>query len=239
VGGPTTVAPPAALLDGARSWLVVPLATRSGRLGMLLLAARQPDAYGAAEIEIGAALAVQSMVAYENACLFTQVRQLATVDGLTGLNNRRQFFDLATERLAGARAHGRPLAAIMLDIDHFKQINDDHGHQVGDEVLREVSARLRRHLRDTDILGRYGGEEFAIVVSDRDPAAVAERLRSCVAGASVETAAGPLWVTTSAGVSDLRADDTGLEDLLVRADAALYRAKQAGRNRVQLDGARG
>jgi diguanylate cyclase (GGDEF)-like protein len=122
----------------------------------------------------------------------------------------------------------------MVDIDHFKRINDTYGHPVGDEVIRVVAERLRDALRDADVLGRYGGEEFALIVPQTGAAAaeLAERLRHVVSGNPVPTAAGPLPVTISVGLACLDGADEDLRQLLSRADGALYQAKQAGRDRV-------
>ncbi|GGQ82205.1 GGDEF domain-containing protein [Couchioplanes azureus] len=201
---------------------------------MLVLTSPGTDAYRQADVEVAAALAGQGMVAYENARLFSQVHHLATVDGLTGIANRRHFFDAGRRELALARRRGTSLAAVMLDIDHFKKINDTYGHQVGDDVIRGVVARLRAESRETDVLGRYGGEEFAVLLPDIGDGAVdaAERLRTAVAVAPIETAAGPVAVTISVGVAHLAAADTEPDGLLARADESLYLAKQGGRNRV-------
>jgi diguanylate cyclase (GGDEF)-like protein len=122
----------------------------------------------------------------------------------------------------------------MLDIDKFKSINDTYGHGAGDEVIREVAARVRAGIRHSDVLGRYGGEEFAVVLPDHDGAAadLAERMRRAVADEPVPTRAGPLRVTISVGLAHLQPSDTGLDQMLARADHALYRAKESGRNRV-------
>src|SRR5690606_12947971 len=125
---------------------------RHGTVGAVLLATDTPDAYGAAEVEIAAALAGQGAVAHDNAHLFTQVQRLATTDPLTGVANRRHFAARA-ETLLGEH---RTVTALMLDIDHFKRVNDTYGHAVGDEVIREVARRLRACLRDGDLVGRYG-----------------------------------------------------------------------------------
>ena len=122
----------------------------------------------------------------------------------------------------------------MLDIDHFKQVNDRHGHPVGDQVITTVAQRLAATLRGTDLLGRYGGEEFAVLLQDTRPdgsAILAERLRAAISGQPIHTDAGPLTVTISIGVADLNTDSS-VAELLGRADQALYQAKQGGRNRV-------
>ena len=187
-----------------------------------------------AKAQIAAAIAGQGMTAYENARLFSQVREMATVDGLTGLYNRNHFFAEADRRLRHARHHRQPIAAIMVDIDHFKRINDSYGHPVGDEVIRVVAERLRGAARDGDVLGRYGGEEFALLSARPGNAAaeLAERLRQTVAGEPLLTAAGSLPVTISVGLAYVDGGGEDLTQLLTRADHALYQAKQTGRDRV-------
>jgi diguanylate cyclase (GGDEF)-like protein len=223
-----------ALLGPARCWLALPATERGAPLGVLLVASNRPDAMSEGQVEIAAALAGQGMTAYQNAQLFSQVRRLATIDGLTGLHNRRHFFAEATGQFRVARRYGRPIAAIMIDVDYFKRINDAYGHPVGDEVIRVLAHRLRATLRDGDVLGRYGGEEFALLTPETGPAAeqLAERLRQVVSAEPVPTPVGPLPVTISLGVAYLREADVDLDQLVARADAALYEAKQNGRNRI-------
>ncbi|MFI7598050.1 diguanylate cyclase [Actinoplanes sp. NPDC049681] len=223
------------LLDGAASWAVLPIVTGTEHIGILVLASFGTAVYQEADLEMAVALVGQGVIAYEKARLFTQVRELAIHDELTGVANRRHFFDLAKRDLAAARRHGRPLTAVMIDIDHFKRVNDTHGHLVGDDVIRGVADRLGHAIRDTDILGRYGGEEFALIMPDAHPAstALAERLRASIADVPVDTRIGPLPVTISVGTACLHADDPDVNAVLSRADAALYRAKSAGRNRVE------
>nr|WP_172821902.1 GGDEF domain-containing protein [Magnetospirillum sp. XM-1]CUW39022.1 Putative diguanylate cyclase (GGDEF domain)\ len=160
--------------------------------------------------------------------------RLATTDLLTGIANRAHFLDLAEDRRRLCLRSGQPIAVMMMDVDHFKRINDRFGHAVGDDVLRRVGGVLREHLRDVDVCGRLGGEEFAVVLPGTTVAAalpVAERLRTALAGAAVETANGPATVTISIGMAELGGDRT-LEQAMSEADQRLYRAKAEGRDRV-------
>jgi diguanylate cyclase (GGDEF)-like protein len=253
VGGPTSPAigvvesnwstPPPGLLPDVRSWVAVPLAARGVRIGVLVVGSSAEDTYTDAHLQIAAALAGQGMTAYDNACLFQQLNEVATTDSMTGLPNRRHFLDLAKRAFDGAPSSllagsseldEEPLTAIMVDIDHFKQVNDTYGHLIGDEVIQEIGARLRSSLRGGELVGRYGGEEFAVVVAaaPEHSRQVAERLCRVVAASPVNTAVGPIPVTISVGTADRRNTDRTLGALLDRADQALYRAKGAGRNRV-------
>jgi len=203
-------------------------------VGVLVVASRRPDAYTDADAGIVAALAGQAMVAYDKAGLFERVRQLATQDDLTGVANRRHLLEQAEKLFADAIRACRDLSAIMLDIDHFKQVNDTFGHQVGDEVIAAVADRLRSVLHPGDLVGRYGGEEFLIVIpaNGATVAAIAERLRTAVNATPVSTATGLLEITISAGISPRHNSDGTLTALIGRADQALYLAKKQGRNRV-------
>ena len=169
-----------------------------------------------------------------------ELKRQAHIDLLTGLNNRRYFFELAEQELARAKRHSAPLPALMLDVDHFKLVNDTHGHHVGDLVLQKLSEVCVQTLRGIDILGRLGGEEFAILLPEtkgEQALEVAERLRLAVAGATVPLEqGGSIHLTVSIGVASLVATDAKVEDLLKRADTALYAAKNAGRNRVCSEG---
>jgi diguanylate cyclase (GGDEF)-like protein len=224
----------AALLGDSRSWLVAPLTTRGHGSGVLLAGSWAAEQFSPAQLDIVSALAGQGCTAYDNARLFAQVQQLATVDELTQVYNRRHFTDLATRELHIARRSHRAVAALMIDIDHFKNVNDRYGHAVGDEVIRAVSDALRAHIRQPDVLGRYGGEEFVLVLSDMsgDPVEAAERLRVGVEALVVPGPRGPISVTVSVGVAEFKPDDD-LDTLLVRADQALYQAKESGRNQVR------
>ena len=186
------------------------------------------------------------LVAIGTLCLRTalmplarRLRELATVDGLTGALNRRAFMRAADGELAVARRYGRPMSVMMIDADHFKKVNDTYGHDAGDAVLKALSATCRQQLRDVDLFGRLGGEEFAIALPETSLTAarvVAERVRQALAAAQVPTDGGILTFTVSVGVSALSTPADTMETLLREADAALYVAKNGGRNRVQLAG---
>lgn len=166
----------------------------------------------------------------------THLLRLATTDPLTGLNNRRSFEELAEREFKRAKRYGNPLAALMLDIDWFKQVNDTHGHAAGDEVLKAVARVITDTLRETDLAGRMGGEEFAALLPETDARGaheVAERLRHTLAETGATTGGTQLHVTASIGLAQRNEADKDLAGLLKRADEALYRAKQSGRNRVE------
>jgi diguanylate cyclase (GGDEF)-like protein len=163
-----------------------------------------------------------------------QLREKAMHDQLTGLLTRGAFFEIHDGEVARAVRTGAELALIMVDLDHFKQINDRHGHLAGDEVLRETARRLRSTFRRSDVIGRYGGEEFVVLALDCDAAdalRLAERFRQSVCATPFATPAGPITVTTSVGVAAV-SDVPASIGLLKAADEALYRAKGTGRNRV-------
>jgi diguanylate cyclase (GGDEF)-like protein len=233
LGGANLPAATAELLPSTHSWIAVPLSSPRTAVGVLLVASTSDGVYTDGHLQIAAALAGQAMTAYDNAELFAQVTQLATVDAMTGVSNRRHFLALADAAMSESESTGGALTAIMLDIDHFKQVNDTHGHLVGDTVIQEVGKRLRNATRDRDLLGRYGGEEFALVTVGRHHGEeLAQRLLDVVRRTPIETTAGPLHITVSVGMAHSAHTDTDLGVLLGRADEALYEAKQAGRNRL-------
>lgn len=164
-----------------------------------------------------------------------EIYQLATMDPLTGLYNRRHFLELLDRELARSASHARPLALLIVDLDHFKSINDLHGHPAGDVVLRQVSAALDGCMRDEAILARIGGEEFAAILPEHgieEATEFARRLCGAVAALTLDAQAGARRVTVSIGVANWRAGMALVGDLMRAADAQLYRAKQSGRNRV-------
>jgi len=168
-----------------------------------------------------------------------ELDSLATTDPLTGIGNRRYFLEHVKNELIRSGRYGLPLTGLALDIDHFKHVNDTMGHDAGDEVLKAMSALMRDTLRNTDFIGRMGGEEFAamLIQTGLDEAKViAERLRIVIQDSVVETASGPIRYTVSIGLAATTGSGDTAEDILKRADLALYRAKETGRNRVRWHG---
>ena len=165
-----------------------------------------------------------------------ELRRLATTDPLTGVNNRRRYTEISEREIARCRRYGQPLSVMMLDADHFKRVNDTYGHDIGDRVLKSLARICRETIRDSDILCRFGGEEFTVTLPDTAPetaAEAAERLRAALAEARVPLDDGvEIQFTVSIGVTSLIDADGGLETLLARADGALYQAKEQGRNRI-------
>jgi len=164
-----------------------------------------------------------------------KLRVQARIDGLTGIANRRHLEKRLSEEFGRHRRYGTPLALVMFDIDHFKRVNDVHGHPAGDEVIRAVAARASGQVRTCDVLGRYGGEEFAVLLPETDLAGArvaGEKMRALVAAAPIPYKDVRLDVTVSVGVAQVNAGCLSHEDLIRAADAALYRAKNSGRNRT-------
>lgn len=165
-----------------------------------------------------------------------ELTRLLTTDHLTGAVNRAQFFKVAEKEFARATRLESALSLIMIDADHFKQINDTAGHLAGDQVLAEIVQHIKRVLRSVDVIARLGGEEFCVMLpgTDADDAGlVAELIRKAVAAARIATAAGELSITISLGTASLAADTHSANELLAAADKALYRAKANGRNRIE------
>jgi diguanylate cyclase (GGDEF)-like protein len=211
-------------------------------LGVLSVAAFLPHRYTQADSDVLGMFATQAAIAIRNARLYSTIEQLAVTDELTGLFNRRGFFQLGEREFEGSLRFNRPLAALMFDIDHFKRVNDTRGHPAGDQVLRLLADCFRQNTRGIDVAGRYGGEEFALLMPETLlPGAVqiAERLCQSIADLSVpihpangDSSTVDIHITVSIGVAALLPDVPSLAVLLERTDQALYRAKNSGRNRV-------
>jgi two-component system cell cycle response regulator len=199
-----------------------------------LVAAGRMEPFSPEEAELFRIFALQGEAALKNVLLFEEVKSLAIRDGLTGLYNNRHFREVLAHQVELSRRYAWPLSLLFLDIDHFKSINDTYGHPDGDLVLKALADFLQSHVRLADVLCRYGGEEFVVLLpqtSWNQAYRLAERLREGIAATPICLCQKEIHITVSIGLSCLIPQLSG-EDLVKAADAALYRAKQAGRNRV-------
>ena len=217
--------------DGDGERLIIPLTASGERFGTLELVG---NSFSKEQRMNAASLVAHAVVALENARLHDMVERQALVDGLTGLANRRAASDALHAEAARAERLETQLSVVLGDLDEFKEVNDLHGHAVGDEVLRVVAEVLRETLRESDVTGRWGGEEFLLLLpgaNEEGAAQLAERVRVALAARSIPSVPG-LRVTASFGVAEY-AGETNPEQLLEAADGALYRAKRAGKDRVE------
>jgi diguanylate cyclase (GGDEF)-like protein/PAS domain S-box-containing protein len=218
-----------------RSYMAAPVIVQDELVCIISLNSATPGLYNASHLDRLRAFADQVAIAVKNARLYAQVAELATVDTLTGLYNRRHFIELANREILRARRYAEPLSVVMFDLDHYKRINDRHGHQAGDRVLVEIASLCRANLRGTDIACRYGGDEITILLPStclEQAMQFAERLRGLIESARIPNGKKPLKITASIGVATFQAESNTLETLLGDADRALYQAKQ-GRNRIK------
>jgi diguanylate cyclase (GGDEF)-like protein len=220
-------------LLGSASRMCIPLVSFGQTLGVLVLDSAKPNAFRETELRALESVADICATSIQNAHYVERVKQLAYLDGLTGIFNRR-FFELRImEEIERARRYGNGMAVIMADIDHFKLLNDEFGHLLGDEVLRQVSSLFHQQLRKIDIVCRYGGEEFGILLTQtsvQHAMSVAEKLRKMVE--SWQFPGVPRTVTISAGIAAYPEHGTTRDELVRAADNGLYFAKQDGRNKV-------
>ncbi|MDQ3981652.1 MAG: sensor domain-containing diguanylate cyclase, partial [Actinomycetota bacterium] len=220
------------VLPFGRNLVAVPLSAEGEPIGVLVV---EQGTRGGGRVErrvvsMVGQFASHAALALRNAWLLQQVHRLAETDGLTGLANRRTFETTLERELSRAARSGEPVTLLMVDIDHFKSLNDKHGHQTGDEVLKLVADVLASACRDFDTAARYGGEEFAVILpscSSAESLVVAERLRETITRIETVTS-----VTGSAGVATFPTHAGDPEALIKAADEALYESKRAGRNRV-------
>ncbi|QSA98218.1 GGDEF domain-containing protein [Methylococcus sp. EFPC2] len=218
---------------GGRHTCAYTLTLENDVLGEIRLA--RAKRYSETELATIEAYLCRILYPLRNALLYRQALQSAYVDPLTNTRNRTALLGTFRREWKLASRHGSPLSVIMLDIDHFKSVNDNHGHDAGDAVLKAIAGAIKDSVRDSDIVFRYGGEEFVILLSNtaEDGAALlAERIRSSLESTLVRVGTQPpLRLTASMGVATLTAGE-GQDDLLKRADQAMYKAKSMGRNRV-------
>lgn len=216
------------------SMIVAPLLLGDQTLGGITLGSFRRYAFTQGNLQLLVSFAATATTAIHNAQLHGEVLKQAVTDTLTGLYNRRGLFELGQREVNRAHRFVRPLSSILLDIDHFKQINDTHGHLVGDQILAGVSAQCHAELRQVDLLGRYGGDEFLALLPETELAnavLVAERLRKKVSDLSFPAEEKLIRVSISVGVAFLKERDT-LDTLIEHTDQALYKAKQEGKNRI-------
>lgn len=220
----------------ARSYVGVPLMLLAQVVGVISMQSFEPHAYTPEQVRLLEMIATHAAIAVQNARLYDQMKRMAITDAVTGLFSRRHFTDCGRTEVERARRYRRQLSVLMVDIDRFKRVNDTYGHNAGDQVLQAAAQNCRQALRVTDIVGRWGGEEFAILLpeADRDGAGlIAERIRRIMSESDIVLPDGPIRVTVSIGVATLSDECNTLESLIDQADRAMYMAKDAGRNKVR------
>lgn len=222
----------ASLFPEMKRILIVPLIVENQWVGALVAEGSTKRGYRVDDsvLEVVEQFASHAGLALSNVWLLEQVQKLADTDGLTGVANRMRFDEVMTAEIKRSQRNGEPLGLLMLDIDHFKALNDRHGHQTGDEMLRKLASTIQEISRDFDTIARYGGEEFAVILPTADLAAAAraaERIRY-----EVERMDGSVPITVSVGAASCPRNATDADSLVRVADEALYEAKRAGRNQV-------
>jgi two-component system cell cycle response regulator len=217
------------------SLLVLPLLHHGRPLGTLILGAKRRHAFGDTVRPTLEVLASHLAVSLSNARMVQKLETMATTDGLTGLFNKRAMLDQAAAKVAAASRFGRKLSVLITDIDFFKKVNDTYGHDVGDVVIKGLADILKKQKRATDVVARFGGEEFIVLCEQTDEAGAAllgERIREELEATVFNTAIGPLTVTCSVGIATFPEAGGTWDELFKGADEALYVSKRTGRNRV-------
>lgn len=228
-------------LEGYASVLCLPLVVRDHAIGTLTLAARRKGAFPDATRQLLGVLASHAAVALANAAAVRRLEEMATTDPMTGLLNKRALEAEFERRIRSAARFGKPLSVLVTDVDKFKSVNDTYGHAVGDMVIKGLGAILAKCKRETDVVARFGGEEFVIVCEETNVEGayqLAERIRNELAKTVFNTEMGPLSVTCSLGIAEFPRDGRTRDELFHRADEALYEAKRNGRNQTCIAGRR-
>ncbi len=225
---------PQITLKDVQSILCIPLFHTNKLVGSFTLMSKKKGLFTEHEVEIFSILANQIAVSLDNAKMYQRVEEMAVTDGLTGLYNHRKFQELLGEELKRSERHPQSLSLLLVDIDHFKRINDKYGHPVGDSILKKLSQVLRESVREIDHPCRYGGEEFALILvntNSKGAFRMAERIRKNVAKSNFRLENGErIEVAISTGIATYPDDSRSQQELIDRADQALYHAKQKGRN---------
>ncbi len=222
-----------------RSLLIIPLSMDNKLIGVIAIGKKEPYAFGQKQVRILSSLGGQAAVAMANAMLYKKIEKLAITDGLTKVYNHRYFYKKMEEESERYRRYGTVFSFIMLDLDYFKRFNDKYGHRAGDHALYTVAQVIKKSTRMLDVVSRYGGEEFAVILPETDAAAarvVAERILHAVRDTyfSVSDDHPPVHITVSIGVATCPQDAENINDLIEMADKALYYSKETGKNKVSV-----
>ena len=219
--------------DNIGSVFVLPMLYEKDLLGMLTFISEKTDALNPYQIEIIEVLGNQASTSIANARFHAEIERLAITDGLTGIFNHRHLQERLSQEFSRLERFTEPLSILILDIDHFKEINDTYGHPVGDSVLKGVVDVIKKTIRNIDIPARYGGEEFAVILlgtGAHGALNIAERLRKAVMNRTFSAVNQTFKVTVSIGISTCPNDGKRKEEIIEKADKALYHAKNSGRN---------
>lgn len=220
-----------------RGWMGLPMYLRGQIIGYLSIDNKRVGAYSKESANLIQAFANEAAIAIENARLFQQVQTMAITDPLTSVFNRRYFSEIGAREFRRSVRNNHPLSLILIDIDHFKNFNDRYGHLAGDQVLKRIGKECQKHLRESDIFARFGGEEFVLLLPEtniEEAKLIAERMLKIINDIEIEANGQMVSVSVSMGVAERDTDTVNLDDLFEHADKALYNAKGQGRGRVMI-----